>query len=126
MDITLSSGTSVTLKSFTRRAHLELVRLNAARQADEQRVREGDSEAMERVLSDEFFEKREAYVSALYPELGPWDDLPNRDAQAMINATWAYSVGMPEDEIKNSLRSGATTRSRTEPNTAEPAATTQP
>ena len=121
MEFILPSGKTITLKSFPRARHLELARLHAARKADEQRVAEGDAEALERILSDDFFTKREAYIADLYPDLAPWDDLPNRDAQAVIDATWSYSIGFPEDEIKNWSRSGATSQPRTEPNTAEPA-----
>lgn len=126
MDITLPSGTVVTLRSFPRGKHVELVRLNAARAADEQLSVQGDAEATQRLLSDTFFTAREAAMAALYPELAPWADLPNRDAQSLINATWSYSVGLPEDEIKNWSRSGDTLQSQTAPTTAAPAEPMQP
>lgn len=126
MEFILPSGKAVELQSFPRKVQIELIRLNTLRAADEQRTAQGDAQATERLLRDEFFEKREAAMSALYRDLGPWDDLPNRDAQKLIDATWAFSIGIPEEEIKNLSRSGATIPHQTEQNTAEPAETKQP
>lgn len=54
---------------------------------------------------------RENAVMALYPEYC-FDEMPNRDVEQLIAATYRYSKGEPEEEIKNLLSgtSGSVTK----------------
>jgi len=54
-----------------------------------------------KVLLDE----KEAMVAELYPDLD-FEELPNRDVLTLIAVTMDYSLNVPEEEIKNWLRSG--------------------
>jgi hypothetical protein len=58
-------------------------------------------------------DKKESAVAVLYPALD-FEELPNRDVLTLIAVTMDYSLNVPEEEIKNWLRSGNGETTRTE------------
>ncbi len=108
------SGKEAELHSLKRSDCVELLGMEKQRAASAAKAARGDDEALSRIVNDEFVTRREACVREMHPELEPWDDLPNRDVLQLINETWLYSLGYPEEEIKNLLRSGGSQPTQTD------------
>lgn len=115
MEITLpESGKILVLSSLPRKTCLALLQKEKERVAVTAQAKRGDEGALAALLNDDFLSEREQAVRARYPEMEPWDVQPNRDIVRLIEQTWVYSLGYPEEEIKNLYRSGASQQTQTD------------
>jgi ABC-type transporter Mla subunit MlaD len=83
--------------------------LNSAKASDT--VKEDKDAAVEEMTA--LLDEKESLVAELYPEFD-FAQLGNRDVITLITVTMDYSLNVPEEEIKNWLRSGNGETTRTE------------
>lgn len=99
------SEKDIVLQSLSRKVMKEL------QKKEFESMREGKKPDADVAVYSASIEAREQAVMALYPECD-FDAMPNRDVEQLIAATYRYSKGEPEEEIKNFLSgtSGSVTK----------------
>ncbi|MEG6505858.1 hypothetical protein [Nitratidesulfovibrio sp. 1201_IL3209] len=112
---------TVTLRSLTRAQAKELLRLERERAALVKASLSGSDEeraaALAGLVEDPFLTRREDMTAGLYPDMN-LDAMDNRDAVTLMDATYMYSLNLPEKELKNLFGCGDGTPTPTEPPTA--------
>jgi hypothetical protein len=117
MIVTLPAcGKEVEVQSLSRKQMLRMDKIDLESAKIVNRLRGSEENADEDIKRLETLaSEREALVRTMYPSLEPcWEDLPNRDLLLLTGATMDYSRNVPEEEIKNWIRSGNGEATRTE------------